>query len=477
MSRKPEATRKPRERALVCGLLLPGQQEEAGGPLGELRGLLSASNVDVVGEGIVQRRVRPVPATLLGSGKVVEIKEEIRRYEPDVVAVDNDLSPAQIRNLEKAWDKRVVDRSEVILDIFASRAQTRQARLQVELAQVEYLLPRLRRMWTHLERMEGAIGARGPGETQLETDRRLLQKRVRDLKAELSVIERRRQRVVRSREQQFTVGLVGYTNAGKSTLLNRLTGAEELAADMLFATLDTRTRQWKLPDGRTVLLSDTVGFLQRLPHHLVASFHATLEETLHADLLLHVVDASHADAVHQIAAVDEVLADLSYTHRAGVLVLNKVDRVEEPLDLQLLARGREETPVHVSAVTGEGIERLTRLVSEQLDACSPLVDVHIPAADGRASHGVRELGALLEEEIHENGDQRLRVRISPGALGRIRQLSGPGVRIDVIEEPLGGIAEGEGPWDADPIRAGTPGDAEGSAGGSPTTDREPEPTD
>src|SRR6185503_15116416 len=194
------------------------------------------------------------------------------------------------------------------LDIFAHRAQTRQAILQVELAQMEYLRPRLRRMWTHLERTEGAIGTRGPGETQLETDKRLLRRRIQVLKEELREIEERKLREVETRSENFTIGLVGYTNTGKSTLLNRLTGSNEFVADQLFATLDTRTRQWALPNGRTVLLSDTVGFLERLPHHLVASFHATLEETLAADLLLHVVDASHPSAEQQIAAVDEVLA-------------------------------------------------------------------------------------------------------------------------------------------------------------------------
>ena len=280
MSREPRPTDPKRERVVVCGVQFPDHPPEFEGDLSEIRALARAAEADVEGAGTVQRRRNPDPATLMGKGKVQEVAEEVTRHSPDAVVVDNDLTPAQGRNLEKAWSKRVIDRSELILDIFASRAQTRQARLQVELAQNEYLAPRLRRMWTHLERTEGAIGTRGPGETQLETDRRLLRKRISDLKKELKEIEARKQREVRSRRDHFTVGLVGYTNAGKSTLLNVLTGSDELVADMPFATLDTRTRKWELPDGRGVLLSDTVGFLQRLPHHLVASFHATLEETL-----------------------------------------------------------------------------------------------------------------------------------------------------------------------------------------------------
>ncbi|HUR26986.1 MAG TPA: GTPase HflX, partial [Planctomycetota bacterium] len=361
MTKLSRPTERPRERVLVCGVVLPGQSAEHDGPLGELRELLRAAEAEPVGAGIVQYKDTPDPATLLGKGKVAEIKAEIDALEPDAVAVDNDLSPGNIRNLEKAWGVRVLDRSEVILDIFAKRARTAESRLQVELAQAEYLLPRLKRMWTHLERMEGAVGTRGPGETQLETDKRLLRKRVLDLKRELKVIAERRQREVRSRHDQFTIGLVGYTNAGKSTLLNKLTGSEELAADMLFATLDTRTRQWRLPDGRNVLLSDTVGFLQRLPHHLVASFHATLEETLHADLLLHVVDASHPDASTQIQAVDDVLDGVAWADRREILVFNKTDRVPEPLALHSLAQGRKNEVVFVSAETGAGLERLTQV--------------------------------------------------------------------------------------------------------------------
>ncbi|MEM6674954.1 MAG: GTPase HflX [Planctomycetota bacterium] len=437
MSREPFSTDRVKERLYPCGVLLPGQPQESDGPLSEIRALVEAAEADVIGEGLVQSRSRPDPATLFGKGKVEEIGEEAGRLHADAIVVDNDLTPAQGRNLEKLWCKRVIDRSELILDIFTRRAQTQQARLQVELAQNIYLLPRLRRMWTHLERMEGAIGTRGPGETQLETDRRLLNKRVTDLKRELAVIEKRKQREVSARTGEFVVGLVGYTNAGKSTLLNRLTGSDEFAADMPFATLDTRTRRWTLPDRRTVLLSDTVGFLQRLPHHLVASFHATLEETLHADVLLHVVDASNPDAAHQMQAVDDVLADVSSHLRPDIVVFNKVDRVGDRLGLSLLESdlvGRGIDVLRVSAKTGEGLDDLTDVVRRRLDEHSGVVDVFTEPGDGRTVALVRGAGAVLEEDVAEDGAMRIRVRLSPGALGVLKQRATRTARIEPADD-------------------------------------------
>ncbi len=438
MSRAPRATGKPRERALVVGMRssAPGTPAlEAECDLSEAMGLVVAADAEVAGEGILQKKASASPATLFGKGKVDEIRLEVERLEPDLVVVDNDLSPAQARNLEKAWNVRVVDRSELILDIFARRAKTVQARLQVELAQMEYLAPRLRRMWTHLERMEGAIGTRGPGETQLETDKRLIKERIKILKAELEEIEARKQREVRTRSDQFTVGLVGYTNAGKSTLLNKLTGAKEFVADMLFATLDTRTRQWRLSDGRTVLLSDTVGFLQRLPHHLVASFHATLEETLHADLLLHVVDGSHPDAAAQMEAVEGVLGELSQDLSGAILVFNKVDRVPDRIALQYLRAGRRQEAVHVSAATGEGLAELERLVRARLDQRSTLIDVLLPMNAGRFESQLRKLCQPLEDDWDEaRSMRRLRVRLTHGALGNLRRGALPGV----LFEPVAG---------------------------------------
>jgi GTP-binding protein HflX len=417
----------------LCGVR--GVEEEAGidEDLTEAGGLVVAAEADVVGRGVLQRKTRADSATLFGRGKVEEVQAEVNRLHPDAVVVDNDLTPAQVRNLEKAWGVRVVDRSELILDIFARRAQTRQARLQVELAQNEYLAPRLKRMWTHLERTEGAIGTRGPGETQLETDKRLLRKRIQQLKDDLREIDARRLREVESRSDNFTVGLVGYTNAGKSTLLNRLTGSKELVADQLFATLDTRTRQWRLRDGRTVLLSDTVGFLRRLPHHLVASFHATLEETLAADLLLHVIDASHPRADVQIAAVDRVVGELSRRARPAILVFNKIDRVEDRIGIQLLRHGRSEEVVYVSAETGEGLDRLDAAVARTLDLQSSLVDLFVPLADGRLQASIQRLGRPLEDEMSlERGERRLRMRLTEAALGNLRRAGGPALRVETV---------------------------------------------
>ena len=440
MNRPAQPTRAPRERILVCGVR--GFDPEIGEDedLAEVCGLVAAAAAEVVGEGVLQRKPHADAATLFGRGKVEEIRAEVQRLAPDAVVVDNDLSPAQIRNLEKAWGVRVVDRSELILDIFARRAQTKQARLQVELAQNEYLAPRLKRMWTHLERTEGAIGTRGPGETQLETDKRLLKKRIQVLKDELREIEARRQREVESRSDQFTVGLVGYTNAGKSTLLNRLTGAREFVADQLFATLDTRTRQWKLSDGRTVLLSDTVGFLQRLPHHLVSSFHATLEETLNADLLLHVIDGSHPRVAAQMQAVEGVLSSLTRRAGSAILVFNKIDLVEDRIGLQLLRSGRTQEAVHVSATTGEGLDRLDAAVARRLDEHSALVDLYFGLGEGRIDAHVRRLARPIEEEIRAEGEERrLRVRLTAGALGNLRRAGGSALRVEVVEP-----AEGRG---------------------------------
>lgn len=436
MSKQTRPTERPEERLLVCGLLLPENAAEYEGALSEARGLVVAAGAveaEWDGEPLTQRRYRPDPGTLFGKGKVAEIKEAIGETGATAVFVDNDLSPAQGRNLERAWNKRVIDRSEIILDIFATRARTRQASLQVELAQMEYMRPRLRRMWTHLERLEGAIGTRGPGETQLETDRRLIDKRIRDLKLRLKEIEAHKRRQVQSRDEQFTIGLVGYTNAGKSTLMNKVTGADVLVADMLFATLDTRTRQWTLNDGRKVLLSDTVGFLQRLPHHLVASFHATLEEALNVDLIVHVVDASNPDAQTHMRAVEDTLATLTQ-READLIVMNKVDRLEDPVRLHLLLGDRRQPVVHLSAHTGEGLERFHEAVAERLDARSGEVRMTAPMSAGRSLALAKKMAMVLEE-TYLNELAILRLRLTEGALGNLKRSVGPEVRIEELVPP------------------------------------------
>ncbi|MCZ6598725.1 MAG: GTPase HflX [Planctomycetota bacterium] len=446
MKRKSQPTRAPKERFLVVGVLFTGDgarrqpvdTRSNGDPLHEARSLIGAAGAGVVGQSIVQRRSKPDPSTLMGRGKVAEVHALVQSERPNAVYVDNDLTPAHVRNLERAFGVRVIDRSELILDIFANRAKTRQARLQVELAQVEYLRPRLRRMWTHLERTEGAVGTRGPGETQLETDRRLIDKRIRDLKVDLARIEERKQRQVRSRSERYTIGLVGYTNVGKSTLLNLVTGSVEFVADMPFATLDTRTRKWRLPDRRVVLLSDTVGFVQRLPLHLVASFHATLEEALNVDLLVHVVDASHPEAAAQVRAVEEVLAGLT-KRGADVLVFNKLDLVEEPIRLHLLVEGRSQEVVYISARTGEGVDRLAAIVARRLDLRSAVVELAVPLADGRTAAAARAAGVVLSERVVDAEELLLEVKLSEGALGNLRRAAPPDVRFRVLQpvsEPL-----------------------------------------
>jgi len=286
------------EAAVLVRVVLPNQLFE-NDPLEELEGLATTAGTRVIG-GLVQRREKPDARTFLGRGKVEELEILAHANAADVVIFDNDLSPGQTRNLERVLNTKVLDRTELILDIFATHARTYEARLAVELAQLEYSLPRLKRMWTHLSRMKLGVGMRGPGEKQLEVDRRLVERRIHDLRSELRGIEKRKERQVAARDDHMTVSLVGYTNAGKSTLMNRLTNAEVLVEDKLFATLDTRTRRWQLPHWGPVLLSDTVGFIRDLPHRLIASFKATLEEARQADLLLHVADVSNPAILDQI---------------------------------------------------------------------------------------------------------------------------------------------------------------------------------
>ncbi|MEK6593950.1 MAG: ribosome rescue GTPase HflX [Pseudomonadota bacterium] len=315
------------------------------------------------------RRQRPDPALFAGKGKVQEIADAVAATRASVAIFNHELSPIQERNLERLLHCRVVDRTSLILDIFAQRARSHEGKLQVELAQLEHLATRLVRGWTHLERQKGGIGLRGPGETQLETDRRLLGKRVKVLKEKLAKLKNQRevQRRARHRANLLSVSLVGYTNAGKSTLFNRLTRAGAYAADQLFATLDTTTRRVHTAHGNTVVLSDTVGFIRRLPHTLVAAFRATLEETTHADLLLHVVDASSADREAQIAAVDQVLTEIGADIVPQLLVFNKIDLTLVPARLE---RGECGTisRIWISAESGEGLDFLREALAEYATA-------------------------------------------------------------------------------------------------------------
>lgn len=335
--------------------------------LEEVRLLTASAGVTALAV-VKGRRQRPDPALFAGKGKVEEIANAVAESHASLAIFNHELSPVQERNLEKRLNCRVVDRTSLILDIFAQRAQSHEGKLQVELAQLEHLATRLVRGWTHLERQKGGIGLRGPGETQLETDRQLLGKRVKVLKEKLIKLKGQRevQRRARRRANLLNVSLVGYTNAGKSTLFNRLTRAGVYAADQLFATLDTTTRRVHTTQGGAVVLSDTVGFIRRLPHTLVAAFRATLEETIHADLLLHVVDASSSDREAQIAAVNQVLSEIGADAIPQVLVFNKIDLTRVPARIERDEYGRI-TRIWISAASGEGIES-ARLVLEEYAA-------------------------------------------------------------------------------------------------------------
>jgi GTP-binding protein HflX len=403
------------EAAILVGVLLP-HQEFHGDPLEELEGLATTAGSRVVGR-LTQRRAAPDVTTYLGKGKVEELAQLVAGADADVILFDNDLSPAQTRNLEEATSVKVLDRSELILDIFASRAQTFQARLAVELAQLQYSLPRLKQMWTHLSRLKMGIGMRGPGEKQLEVDRRLVEKRIADLRNELKLIERRKQREVAARSDRMTVSLVGYTNAGKSTLLNVLTGADVLTENRLFATLDTRTRRWQLPGWGPVLLSDTVGFIRDLPHHLIASFKATLEESRQADLLLHVADASNPSALDQIAVVYHVLEELGIEAKDTLLVLNKVDAADRGQVGALV--GRYPHALAVSARTGEGTETLAAAVSRALSHNFLDVDVETRVDNGRLLAMLANHGEVLSKR-YTDGRVIVHCRIPERALGHLR---------------------------------------------------------
>jgi GTPase len=397
-----------REKTILVGVLLPDGNSNPDDPLDEIRGLAETAGVVVVGS-MLQRRTQVDVTTYIGSGKVEELKAQVEAQEADLVIFDNDLGPAQTRNLERLLGVKVIDRTEVILDIFATHARTHEAHLQVELAQLEYAMPRLKRLWTHLSRYKGGIGVRGPGEKQLEEDRRLVMHRIQDLKGKLEKVQARKEREVAGRIGASTVSLVGYTNAGKSTLMNALTGAGVTVEDKLFATLDTRTRRWPIQGGGHVLLSDTVGFIRNLPHSLVASFKATLEEARQADLLLHVVDASSPEAESQIKAVKEVLDELGLVDHPTVLVLNKVDRVPDRSFLDVL-RAHHADAVPVSAARGDGLELLEQAVRTALHERALEAEVETGVGNGRVLAYLAQ-HAQIRDRSYEEDRVLLRCRL------------------------------------------------------------------
>jgi GTP-binding protein HflX len=389
--------------------------------LGELRELLRTAGVEPVGE-LVQRRPAPDVRTYVGKGKLEELKELVKGSGAESLIVDDELDPGQQRRLEDALTARVIDRTQLILDIFAQHARSAEGKLQVELAQLEYNLPRMRGMWQHLERLGGGIGTRGPGESQLETDRRIARRRIGLLKRKLRELEKRRALQRKAREQSVVpvVALAGYTNAGKSTLLNALTDAEASVDDRLFETLDPTTRGF-VHDGRRYLVTDTVGFIRRLPHQLVEGFAATLEETLLADLVLHVVDASEDDERMEetIAAVDDVLSEIGARELPVELVLNKIDLVD-PLRRRRLGN-RFPDALQISAAGGEGLEKLRAHIAECFADRFRPVKLLVPHGSGRVLTELYDLGAPIEERVdrpdgvlvHARLPERELVRFAP----------------------------------------------------------------
>jgi GTPase len=361
-----DAERRRVERAVLIGVVPRTTAEDS---LSELALLADTAGARVV-KTVRQRRGTIHPGTFVSKGKLEELAELAQDDQADVFIFDEDLHPVQVKNLEDKLQRKILDRSELILDIFANRARTREAKLQVELAQLEYMLPRLTRMWSHLSRTGGGIGTRGPGETQLETDRRQVRDKILFLKKQMKDVEKERKVQRARRKFHHRTALVGYTNAGKSTIMNALTGAGVLAEDKLFATLDATTRRLVFPDGSLTLISDTVGFLRKLPHHLIASFRSTLEEVIEADLLVHVVDAAHPDAEAQIDAVEQVLEELGSATKPSLLVLNKADQVRDEAELRGLAL-RHPNALVVSALDREGVAALRERLHELVLQAAP----------------------------------------------------------------------------------------------------------
>jgi GTP-binding protein HflX len=441
-----EPTLETHERGLVVGLQIRGQEGlwSAQASLDELEQLAITAGVDVVAR-VQQTLERPRPATLIGSGKVAEIRGYIGASDADIVLFDEELSPRQQRNLEAELNAKVVDRTALILDVFAQHARTHEGRIQVELAQYEYRLPRLTRMWTHLARQAGGraggttggVGVRGPGETQLETDRREIRRKIAALNRQIEEVRAHRRLYTRRRRHAGmpVVGLVGYTNAGKSTLLNALSGADVYVADQLFATLDPTTRRILLPQGSQCLMTDTVGFIQKLPPTIVAAFRATLEEVSEADVLLHVVDITHHDAPQQAETVEQVLAQLGVMDTPMVVALNKVDLFVASDDRRLppspqsvgVGQGAAQAlleiypdAVQVSALRGLGLDRLLARIEDELAERLVPVELLIPYTAGELLNQIHERGLIESEEFGAEGTH-IKARLPRSLLGAVRQ--------------------------------------------------------
>ncbi len=413
-------------KAIAVGVSTPkSSKREVEEHLSELAQLADTAGIQVI-QTVIQDRRNPDPATYIGSGKVEEVHLAAVAQGAEVILFDDELSPAQQRNLEKEIGKPVTDRTGLILDIFSRHARSRMAKTQVELAQLQYTLPRLTGMWSHFTKQRGGgVNMKGEGETQLEMDKRMIKTRMAELRRELADIAQQAAVRRKGREDVFKVSLVGYTNAGKSTLMNALTSAGVLAENKLFATLDTTMRQLALPNGIEIVLSDTVGFIRKLPHQLVASFRSTLDEVVDADLLLHVVDTSHAEFEAQIAATEGVLAELGIEGKPTLLVFNKVDALPEPgLRDRLLAMNTDK--VLVSAKSGEGIEALLAAIQAQQERAFQAVTLLLPHTDGKVMALLHQVGAVLDTQYEAEG-VIVKVKITPADLARIES-SAPGVQ-------------------------------------------------
>jgi GTP-binding protein HflX len=410
-----------RPKAILVGIGLPGVvKEEVRYNISELKQLARTAGFEVVHD-FVQERDKIHPAYFIGPGKVTELQELLQNLQGNLLIVDEDLSPAQIRNLEISLEVKIIDRSTLILDIFAKHAQTRQAKTQVELAQLQYFLPRLTRQWSHLSRQVGGIGTRGPGETQLETDRRLIRKRIEKLKNDLVKIDKQQNVRRKQRQNEFRVSLVGYTNVGKSTIMNLLSDAGVAVENQLFETLDSVVRKVNLDNDHSILLSDTVGFIRKLPHHLIASFKSTLDEVREADLLLHVVDISHSQYSKQMEVVIGILEELDVHTKNILTIFNKIDRLEDP---NLIQSVRNKYPVahFLSAKRHIGVEMLKSEIIQFIEANFVEMTIFVPVQDQKFIHYIHSNTRVMSQ-VYEDDSIEFTIRCDTETADKIRSLA------------------------------------------------------